>query len=878
MILETLDVIEIFPWNENFETGIATIDDQHRQLVMILNGLAMHLANRASAEELNEAFVELADYANYHFRAEEAIWSRHFGDDEAYRKHIATHHSFIDEVLALKENETHKGLDDVIHDIVAFLSKWLAYHILDTDKRMAKTITAMDAGSTVAEAKAIADEAMGGSTKLLINTVLNMYESLSTSTLKLMREKALRLQAERALSESEERWKVLLEGGVEDVWDLDIASNGISHSEKKPPLFELMGRENQPDSKVSIHPADIAAIKRDFDAHLKGETEFFSGKYRVIRENGNCAWFLTRGKVVSRDSEGRALRMVGTHSDITERELASQIFQNSSQAMHICDMNNRIININPAFTKITGYTLDEVVGQDPKILSSRQHDKNFFRKMWQDVLKEGHWRGELNNRRKNGELYPQLLMINTIKGENGEVDHYFAIFDDITEKKKADELIFEQANFDPLTKLPNRRMFFELLEQEIKHSNSFGFRFALLFVDLDNFKDVNDTLGHETGDMLLLEASERIVKHVGKTNTVAQLGGDKFAVIVSEVKELAGLDSITQDLIDLLSRPYRPDGHSVHSSASIGITLYPDDAKDASTLLKHAEQAMYQAKNRGRNCYGYFMPTMQEEAQKRHKMLNALHRAQEAGEFEIYYQPIIDLNSGTIRKAEALIRWHHPEEGMISPEVFIPLAEESGLIITIGDWVYREATRQALVWQQRYDANFQISVNKSPLQFREEGSMEGWIEHLETIGMPGRNSVVEITESFLMESEGHVAKKLAQLREKGVEISLDDFGTGYSSLAYLQKFKIDYVKIDKGFVSNLTPENALDTTLCEAIVTMAHKLNIRVIAEGVETPYQHKLLQEMECDYGQGYLFSRPVPSNEFEVLLRNGVFGVDGE
>ena len=539
----------------------------------------------------------------------------------------------------------------------------------------------------------------------------------------------------------------------------------------------------------------------------------------------------------------------------------------------ICDMNNKIISINPAFTEVTGYTIDEVAGEDPKILSSGRHGDTFFQEMWDTILKEGQWQGEVYNRRKNGEIFPGLLMINTVQDYRGEIDHYFAIFDDISEQKRADTLIFQQANFDALTQLPNRRMFLEKLDDEIKRSQQSGIPCALLFIDLDHFKEINDTMGHETGDKLLLEASQRIVKGIHRNDAVAHLGGDKFAVIVSKVKELTGLEKKAQKLIDALSHPYRLDGNTIHASASIGLTLYPYDAEDVSTLLKHAEQAMYMVKRSGRGRYGYFTPEMQAQARQRQRMLVDLHQALAVGEFEICYQPIVDLEGGAICKAEALLRWHHPKLGAVSPEVFIPLAEESGLIIEIGDWVYREATRQAKAWQERYEPAFQISINKSPVQFREADTVERWSEHLNAIGLPGSNSVIEITESFMMEHEGLVAEKLAQLRERGVSISLDDFGTGYSSLAYLQKFQIDYLKIDKSFVSHLDPDTASDATLCEAIITMAHKLGIKVIAEGIETSYQQQLLAGMKCDYGQGYYFSKPVSAAAFEKLLQQGTF-----
>lgn len=872
---ELPEIIEIFPWNRNFETGIAIIDEQHRKLVAILNRLALDLAKHAAESELNVSFKALVDYADEHFRTEEGIWSQYLEDDDVFRKHVETHHAFLADILAMKQNEGHKTLDETVYDVVTFLSKWLVYHILEDDMRLAKTVQAIRSGTGMNEAKRIADSHMDGRKKLLVDTVLGMYEKLSAATMDLLREKAMRLKAEGALTRSEERWQVMLEDGAENVWDWDIADNTVTRSENEPLLFEFRQTGLSAGKEVTVHPADIPALQRDFESHLRGETDFFTGKYRILRENGSWKWILTRSKVVSRGSDGRPLRMIGIHSDISEHELAAQIYHASSQAMVICDMNNKIISINPAFTAVTGYALDEIAGEDPKLLGSGRHDKAFFREMWQAILTRGHWKGEFYNRRKNGEIYPVFMVINTVRGKAGKIDHYFAIFDDITEKRQTEKLIYEQANFDPLTKLPNRRRFLARLKEEVKESERIGVPFALLFIDLDNFKEINDTLGHETGDLVLIEVSQRMVRRMQRSDPVSHLGGDKFAVLLYDVKELRSVETAAEDLLRLLKKPFRLGENTLHISVSIGISLYPYDGADASTLLKHAEQAMYLAKQMGRARYSYFTASMQQEAQKRRRLRDDLYRAMDAGELEVFYQPIVDLQTRRMHKAEALLRWHHPRRGMIPPDEFIPLAEESGLIVAIGDWVYREATRRAREWMQRYDASFQISINKSPVQFRTPHTVEEWMRHLEAIGLPGRNSVIEITENALMQCEAQVLEKLTLLREHDVQISLDDFGTGYSSLSYLQKFKIDYVKIDKSFVSSLNADNSRDATLCEAIVTMAHKLDIRVIAEGVETPYQYELLRAMKCDYGQGFLFSPPVSAADFETLMKKGVFEV---
>ncbi|NOQ82248.1 MAG: bacteriohemerythrin [Methylophaga sp.] len=861
---------EIFPWNKNFETGIALIDEQHKQLVHILNKLAAHLANYSDEEILNNIFDELADYADYHFKAEEQIWSAHFKDDDWLANHEHTHESFIDKVIALKKEENDKPLDDVIQEIISFLAQWLAYHILESDKRMAKVVLAMESGEPLEQAKNRADEEMSGSMQVLINTVLTMYDSLSTRTLDLMREKTLRMRAEEALSRSEERWQFILEGGAEGVWDWDIEQDTVYHSEEELSLFDIVGDKTKGKGvkqKSNIHPADRDRVEADLHAHLDGKTEFYINKHRVLLDNGSWSWVLSRGKVVSRDEHGTALRMVGTHSDITERELASLIYRHSSQALFVTNANNDIISINSAFTDITGYSEQEVIGANPRFLSSGKHNAMFYQQMWEAINATGHWEGEICNQRKNGDIYTENLKINTVVGPNGLVDHHIALFSDITEKKKADELIVQHANFDMLTQLPNRHLFQEHLQFGINKAQRSGLPIALLFIDLDRFKEVNDSFGHDVGDMLLIETAQRINSCVRESDTVARIGGDEFTVILAEIKDLYIIERITQKIIDALNKPYTLGNNHAYVSASVGITLYPDDSTDVASMLKLADQAMYKAKARGRNCYSYFTQAMQEEAQRHQQLIIDLRSAVQAGEFELYYQPIVDSKTGEIRKAEALLRWNHPTDGMISPADFIPLAEESGLIVEIGDWVFKQVVNQAKLWTEKYDVDFQISINKSPIQFLSGTNHEHWLEYLAELDLLGQAVVIEITEGLLLESDQNIINQLLQFHDAGIQVALDDFGTGYSALAYLKKFDIDYLKIDRSFIQGLAPDSD-DMALSEAIIVMAHTLGLKVIAEGVETEQQLQLLKKVDCDYIQGYLVSKPVPAEAFEQLL----------
>lgn len=550
-----------------------------------------------------------------------------------------------------------------------------------------------------------------------------------------------------------------------------------------------------------------------------------------------------------------------------ERQLASIVFQKSKEAMLICDESASIIGINPAFTEITGYTEKEVYGKNPKILSSGKNGKQFYKAMWKDINETGHWHGEVWNKRKNGEEYAERLTLDTIRNEKGEVYRYIALFSDITESKKTEKLVWAQANYDPLTKLPNRQMLNKQLQLDINKAQETQQKLALLSLGLDKFKEINDALGHTFGDLLLCEAAKRILACVQKQGIVARLNGDEFGIILPELADLQSVDRIAQDITETVSKPFFLSEEKVFISVSTGISIYPDDATGQDELLKNSGQAMQAAKELGRNRFNFFTKSMQKFALRRLHLLNDLRSALAESQFEVYYQPIVDISTGKILKAEALLRWKYPKDGMISPADFIPLAEESGLIIEIGDWVFKQAVQQYKSLQDKYEVDIQISVNKSPVQFQAAIDHSGWITYIEEQGLTGKSIVIEITEGLLMKNHSTIIKQFTQFHDANIQVSMDDFGTGYSSLSYLKKFNIDYLKIDQSFTRNLTPK-ADDLALSEAIIVMAHKLKMQVIAEGIETEEQRQLLIAAGCDYGQGYLFSKPVPAAEFEALV----------
>jgi diguanylate cyclase (GGDEF)-like protein/PAS domain S-box-containing protein len=529
----------------------------------------------------------------------------------------------------------------------------------------------------------------------------------------------------------------------------------------------------------------------------------------------------------------------------------------------------RFVYLNQGAVLNMGYSREEMLGMTPCQIKPLLPEPK-FRQLIAPLLsgEQLSLHFETVHRRKDGSDFPVDIFLQLVKEGDGN-RLFVEIMRDITQKKKTDELIWNQANFDTLTGLPNRRMFRDRLEQEIKKAHRANLQLALLFIDLDHFKEVNDTLGHNIGDILLIEAARRIGGCVRESDTVAHLGGDEFTVILSEQGDVDSVARIAQNIIDALVAPFQLDEERAFISASIGITFFPDDAADVDALLKNADQAMYAAKTQGRNRYHYFTSSMQETAKTRMRIANDLRGALADRQFGLLYQPIVTLANGAIHKAEALIRWQHPTRGLISPTEFIPVAEGTGMIVEIGDWVFREAASQAAHWRASHYAKFQISINVSPIQFGHKGAnFKAWLEYMQELGLPGQSVVVEITEGLLMDAHASVTGQLLAFRDAGIRVSLDDFGTGYSSLSYLKKFHIDYLKIDQSFVHALESDSN-DMALCEAIIVMAHKLGLKVIAEGVETEGQRNLLAAAGCDYGQGYLFSKPISSEEFETLLK---------
>ena len=562
------------------------------------------------------------------------------------------------------------------------------------------------------------------------------------------------------------------------------------------------------------------------------------------------------------------------HSSVVDLRVAATAFE-THESLMITDAKQVILRVNQAFTEDTGYTAEEAVGQTPRLLKSGRHNAAFYSAMWGTIRDTGHWQGEIWDRRKDGEIYPKWLTITSVKGDDGVVTHYVGSHIDITERKAAEEKIQYLAFYDSLTRLPNRQLLMDRLGHALATSERIARVGALLFIDLDNFKSLNDTLGHEIGDLLLQQVALRLTTCVREGDTVARLGGDEFVVLLENLSEQPieaadQTETIGAKMLASLSQPYQLETHEYHGTTSIGATLFVDHLLATDELLKQADIAMYQAKNAGRNSLRFFDQKMQANITGRFSLEGELRKALELQQFHLHYQIQVDSSHRPLG-AEVLIRWAHPMRGMVSPAQFIPLAEETGLILPIGQWVLKTACAQLKAWQQEeHTRELVLAVNVSAKQFRQTDFVSQVQTHLQHYGIKPKLLKLELTEGMLLEDIEDTIATMSTLNELGVKFSLDDFGTGYSSLQYLKRLPLDQIKIDQSFVRDITSDPN-DAAIVQTIIAMAETLGLNVVAEGVETEVQREFLELRGCTHYQGYLFGRPMPIAEFEALLKHG-------
>ncbi|HEY8034638.1 MAG TPA: EAL domain-containing protein [Methylobacter sp.] len=687
---------------------------------------------------------------------------------------------------------------------------------------------------------------------------------------------------ERALHEVEmHTLSMALASAEMGSWDWDITTGRVIFNERWAKLrgYRLEDIEPHVDTwENGIHPNDFPAYHAALTAHLENRTPFFQAEYRVRTLTGPLIWISNRGTVIKRDSKGNPLHMAGIEIDITERKrndeelrIAAIAFE-SQEGMIVTDSDAVIIRVNQAFTRLTGYTAKEAVGQTPHLLSSGRHDKAFYQQMWASLKEQGFWQGEVWNRRKNGMIYAEWLNISAVSAPDNTVTHYVASFADLTSNKEASAEIHRLAYYDPLTRLPNRRLFQEQLGKALAVSGRSGKYGALLFIDLDNFKSLNDALGHNMGDMLLTQVAMRLVDCIRKSDTVARQGGDEFVVMLEELStnpEEAAIqaEEVGAKILAALNQIYHLSNYEYHSTPSIGVTLFNDHLETVDELLKRADIAMYAAKATGRNTLRFFDPEMQFAVTARAALEADLHRALAENQFKLYFQ-LQAHHDHQIIGAEVLLRWEHPERGLILPMEFIPLAEETKLILPIGLWVLEAACAQLKIWEDiPQTRHLQLAVNVSAHQFHQACFVEQVCALLEKYAIqPGRLKL-ELTESLVLDNIDDTIIKMQELKKIGVCSSMDDFGTGYSSLAYLTQLPLNQLKIDRSFVRNIGIKPT-DAVIVQTIIGMANNLGMEVIAEGVETEDQRAFLELHGCSAIQGYLFGKPLPLDEFERSL----------
>ena len=548
--------------------------------------------------------------------------------------------------------------------------------------------------------------------------------------------------------------------------------------------------------------------------------------------------------------------------------LSAEVFEHTQEGITITDSQNRIIAVNAAFTQITGYAEEEVLGKNPRLLASGRHEVLFYKKMWRHLLENGPWKGELWNRCKNGEMKPKWISISTVTDAAGKILNFIAIFSDISERKEAEERIEFLAHHDPLTSLPNRVLTRDRFEQAMVSAVREKSKVAMFFVDLDHFKYVNDSFGHQAGDRLLLMAVERLRQHIRDADTISRQGGDEFLIILPNIRETQAVTRIAQSMLDALSAPFDIEGHTIGISASIGITLFPEDGEDFDSLLRNADAAMYAAKASGKNAYRFFTEALNVDVLDKLQLKAHLRSALENNEFQLHYQPQVDLASGRVIGVESLIRWNQPELGMVSPGRFIPLAEESGMINAIGEWVLEEVCRQGIAWEQAGLPPLVIAINVAAQQFNRGSIVDDVQRALAETGYPPERLELEFTESGLLDDVDQSIETIDRLKQLGVKLAIDDFGTGYSSLSYLKRFKVEKLKIDQSFVRELE-HGSDDLAIVNAIIQLGKTLQLKVIAEGVETAEQADILAGLGCDEVQGYFFARPQPAPELPGWIK---------
>lgn len=679
-------------------------------------------------------------------------------------------------------------------------------------------------------------------------------------------------ERENRLVESEERYRSLVDNLPQRVFLKDRNLNYLSCNSRYAKDHDLTPSGIIGKNDTDLYSRKLAEEYRHNDERVlnSGRIEEFEEPYIINDE----LRIVQAVKSPVRGADNQVTGLLGIFWDITEKKLADEklrqsavVFESTADGVMITDAQNRIIAVNKAFSDITGYSEAETLGNTPSFRRSERQTAGFYEQMWQELAQHGRWQGEIWNRRKSGDVYPEWMTISVVLDESGVVSNYVSVFSDITNVKQSQMQLDHMAHHDPLTDLPNRTLLADRLSQAIHRAERNGLSVAVLFIDLDRFKNVNDTLGHPSGDLLLQEVARRLQHLLRQEDTVARLGGDEFIVVVEDVERPDFAESIASKIIETIARPFTIHGEELFIGASIGISLYPADDSSPANLIQFADTAMYRAKEVGRNTYQFYTQELTDSVVERLAMESSLRRAIENDQLELCFQPQVELQSGKIIGAEALLRWHHPELGRVSPEKFIPLAEEAGLILPIGEWVLRHACIQAAEWCRDFPGFRRVAVNLSIAQLERSDFVDTVSTVLAESGLSAERLELEITEGMLMQSPDISQMVLCRLRDLGLELAIDDFGTGYSSLSYLKRFPIQSLKIDRSFIMDI-PQDPNDEAITRAVIALGKSLQLQIVAEGVETEEQVEFLRREGCQLAQGYFYRHAISAEEMSRLL----------
>lgn len=699
--------------------------------------------------------------------------------------------------------------------------------------------------------------------------VLTVISALSIVALTLAHLSIVRMRRYQSkLEQSEERLRLSLWGSGDELWDWDMQAGQLYRSSSWHQPLEKPGDSQQfPPNRSEIHPQDVERVTSALQQHMHGMTPIFEASYRIKAANGQWIWVLDRGKVVQLNEQGQAIRMTGTLKNIqqlkeTEERLSlfARCLDNISDAVMVCDTHFTLLEVNPAFVSMTGKSRDSVLHT---VFELTLYPARFLHEIRQALLEQGYWAGEIEDKRQNGELYQAELSFDVIKDEQGQVQQFVGVVSDISERKKREAELNRLADTDTLTGLPNRARFSshlsQLVREQVEH--------ALLVFDLDNFKKINDSLGHELGDTLLCKLSERLSLFTRFKAKLYRLGGDEFAVVLENTNDIHSITSLAKDLLKQINLPFFIEQHELAITSSIGIVLYPEDGNDPQALLRNADTAMYHAKNEGANRYLFFNDSMNKLAVKRLQVENLIRHGLKEDYFTVFYQPKMDIVTGQLVGMEALVRFITPKKGLISPASFIPVAEETGQILEIGEVVLQKTCEDVKRWIDMGLFHGRVAVNLSAKQFMLPFLCEQIDDILQRSELPSYHLELEITEGTVMQSPTLAIDTMKKLRARGIHLAMDDFGTGYSSLAYLKQFPLNTLKIDKAFIDDMN--TARGRNMVDTIVTIAHNLNLTVVAEGVEQAEQLQQLKQLRCEIIQGYFYSKPLSAHDFGLFLK---------